>query len=270
MIQRTPLLLSTTAAIRQRFTIVLGKRGVLQILSKPGMGKTYTAKLIAQEHKDAIIITATREFRSFGGVVDCIINATEIYTNARYNREKVAVLKSNLETWPGAFLICDEAQNLDGEALRFLLELWDEFKIPIILLGNRDLIRKTRGDEAAFDQIANRVTDRIELSNPTQTDVESFCVEYNVAREAYPRMITWGQTVAFRDIADVLENAAAAIASGPVRLDDISHAIKDRFGEKSARQFFAAKYRGVILCASALLRSRQPPKGKPKCLMNPE
>lgn len=236
MIQRPPLHTTTTAIFRQRFTIVLEKRGVLQILSKPGMGKTYTARLIAQEHADAIFITATREFRNFGGLVECLLDASGCYTVARHNREKVAVLKSNLENWPGAFLICDEAQNLDGEALQFLLELWDQFKIPVVLLGNRDLIRKTRGDEAAFDQIANRVTDRIELTNPTRADVESFCVEYDVAFDAYPRMIAWGQSVAFRDIADVLENAAA-IASGPVRLDDISHAIKDRFGEKTARQF---------------------------------
>ena len=229
--------LDSKALLDERINSVVAKRGILRVVSRPGMGKTSTARNLAATDANACLFEASRARQSYGGMLNALMKAEQLWVASRSNADKAEVLESHFSRFASRYIICDEAQNLDGEALRYLMTFNDSFSTPIILLGNKELIRKTRGHDAAFDQIDDRITDRMELAGPSAKDIQSFCIEFNVSRDAYSRMIAWGVKTSLREIADLLANAKSFIERGPIEIDQIADAIRDRHGPAAAQSF---------------------------------
>lgn len=63
----------------------------------------------------------------------------------------------------GDVLIFDEAQNLTLEAMRLLVDLRETCGIPVALIGNEDVLKRSKGATWNLDQIEDRALPPIEI-----------------------------------------------------------------------------------------------------------
>jgi hypothetical protein len=131
----------------------------------------------------------------------------------------------------------DEAQNLDLEALRTLLFLNDEFRLPVIIAGNHQVLKQRRTKTSPFETTNGRLFYRVALDDVTREDVVAFAVEYDVVgKDAQELLVRFGVASSLREVAAVLDEARAlAGARKPIHLTELHDAISFLRGPEAIR-----------------------------------
>ena len=179
------------------------------IVGEPGTGKTTAlraycandpkAHLFTASHPQRTVTAVLMEISTLFGIPSYKQSQNVLYQNLVYNFE--------VRGTRGEYLVIDEFQDLHHDAKRTVFKFNDHYGLPLILAGNRDVLRRTRSAASGFDQISDRVRYWLELAGPTRGDIEAFCIDYNVALAAHPFMIEFGQGRSLRDITNVLSEA---------------------------------------------------------------
>ena len=152
------------------------KTGVM--IAPPGSGKTITLAQIAYKEGPLVCsIKATRTSGRARTILARIAHELEIYVGAGNGYDIESALWRDLPhiAEQGCWLIIDEAQNLEADALRAVLDLNDEAGLPILLAPAMTTCSAHPGRAtAAFDQIRSRIREMaVTNSAPTQLDVDA-------------------------------------------------------------------------------------------------
>jgi len=216
------------------------------IVAPPGSGKTMTLKQIASKEGGFVCsLKATRTSGRARTVLARIAGEFKIYVGAGNGFDIEHGLWTDLPRLAegGHWLMIDEAQHLDNDALRAVLDLNDEAGLPILLAGNADLLKRTKSSEAAFEQVKSRLRELPRPDGATRLDVDVLAVDRGVdGREAYRFLYQFGKGARggydLRRIADLLrEGRAVAGPSGPVRLKHLQKAVSLLYGDQALIRF---------------------------------
>ena len=220
------------------------KTGVM--IAPPGSGKTITLAQIAYKEGPLVCsIKATRTSGRARTILARIAHELEIYVGAGNGYDIESALWRDLPhiAEQGCWLIIDEAQNLEADALRAVLDLNDEAGLPILFAGNGDLLKRTRSTGAAFDQIKSRVREMAIPDGATRLDVDALAIDRNVdGRDAYRFLYHFGKGARkgcdLRRTADLLnEGRAVAGPAGPIRLKHLEKAVQRLYGDYALARF---------------------------------
>lgn len=145
---------SLTRAIHGRINYIR-KIGDIALLHSPaGLGKTSAALLYLQKHPSTIYLQLnanTRNSRKLeGAIFDAIENRSWSGNTSRFQ-----YLLDRLKG-TGRVVIIDNAQRLDYDGREWLFDFWDATgpaHLPIVLLGNPEVLDKIRGNDQQFSRI---------------------------------------------------------------------------------------------------------------------
>ena len=156
-----------------------------------------------------------------------IADALRAYTNGKSASGIWEVLESNFAHPLNDYvLIFDEAQNLPLSILKEMADLPSRFEIPVIICGNGELLKRRRASNAAFDQVESRIAKRAILSAPTREDFKMIAVDFDAfGKDAHAACVAYGCNTSMRDLVAMLEAARGYAGQGPLRLQEIRHAV---------------------------------------------
>ena len=80
--------LDSKALLDERINSVVAKRGILRVVSRPGMGKTSTARNLAATDANACLFEASRARQSYGGMLNALMKAEQLWVASRSNADK--------------------------------------------------------------------------------------------------------------------------------------------------------------------------------------
>jgi DNA transposition AAA+ family ATPase len=228
-----------TTAYRAIEDIVSYARVTAQAVSisgPPGIGKTFALEALAQKIPSARYIHFAKALGSASPALRLICDHLDIGGGQQH----CGTMWRSLETYfeqrlryrddflapdaPALFL--DEAQCLNLDLLKDILDLPQRYKIAIVVCGNRTLLKRTRAVDAAFEQIESRVARRLELATPEDEDFESIAVDFDVSgKAAYRACVAFGRTTnSIRELVRLLNDTRLQVGDGPLTIDEIKAA----------------------------------------------
>jgi hypothetical protein len=143
----------------------------------------------------------------------------------------------------GFALIVDEVQTLELDALRTLLHLCENARLPLTLACNPAVLKRRRSEAAAFDQISDRLVYR-ETITVTKEAVQLFGTAFNVeGMDAYEALVRFGLATSLRQVDALLRKAwqCAGGGSAAIRLPHLADALQLLRGADDARKFTAPR-----------------------------
>lgn len=152
------------------------------IVGVPGIGKTATIEDIAASDPFARIVTPTPATARNKPFLQDVAGAFHYSTWRKSTPELQSLLWEGLpaRAEEGQYLIIDEAQTLDLDASRSALHPWERARLPEAFVGNPAVLKRTRVADPAFKQFADRLHNQLVIPGPTEKDVDSFGIHYNV------------------------------------------------------------------------------------------
>ena len=210
------------------------------IKGPPGIGKSATIEHIVATNPHFRFVRITPSRASLKAFFECVGDAFMIRVVARSLKECEDSLWHGLLRRPDCRLIIDEAQNLNLDAMRSALALFDERQIPVIAVGNSAVLKRTqRRLYAAFDQLADRFGPPLEFTGITRDDVIAFGIAHDVeGKDAYDVLTRYGlEAQSFRQLVRLLEPARELAGSGrPIRFQHLKDALGLLCGPTAARR----------------------------------
>lgn len=207
------------------------------VVGAAGSGKT-TAVRDYIKRDGGVYCQAGLANKSVRGMFQMLVEAHDIYSNARHTAELAQVVYSRLQPPTGrrgGLLIIDEFQTLEDSALREVLNIQETCKIPLVLCGNDKRLARTKSHNTALDQINSRLGIRVELGKPPAEDCRAIAVEFNVeGADAYRALETFGSATSLRDLTRVLEIAEMINPGGGIALAQIETAVIKQYGNPDA------------------------------------
>jgi DNA transposition AAA+ family ATPase len=210
-----------------------------RVISKPGMGKTTALLHFAQEF-EAVYCTVQARYKDTAGVYLMLMAAYELVPDKESARDHARQLYSELPQLDYACccpLVVDEYQTLEATALRELLNIVAECKIPLVLVGNGERLAKERKDERpALEQIWNRVRPTYRIDPPDFEDCRAFAIEFDVEckQPTYAALAAYGVKTSVRDLVCLLQEAREVRGAGVITLEDIRTAVLTIHGRRDA------------------------------------
>lgn len=211
-----------------------------RVISNPGMGKT-TALLHFAQELEAVYCMVQARHKDTAGMYLMLMAAYELKPdkeNARdHARQLYAELPERVEYDYPCPLVVDEYQTLEATALRELLNIVAECRIPLVLVGNGERLAKERKDERpALEQIWNRIRPTYRIDPPDFEDCCAFAIEFDVEckQPTYAAIAAYGAKTSVRDLVCLLHEAREVRGAGIVTLEDIRTAILTIYGRRDA------------------------------------
>jgi len=215
-----------------------------------GVGKTAVINHLATKPSSyAKIITVLKTnaalipfLKSLGQVIGC--NAVGQGAKAIYDKLEDFMTPDSWGEYHRDFacdlLFIDEAQHIDLDAIRVVLELQKISRIPIVFLSNEERLQKTRLHDPSLKQVSNRIPFRLSLDAIHPGDIQAFGVAYNVeGTSAYHYLGQFGLTCDLHEVRFVLDEARAiAGPKGPIALSHLREAVTLWRGEDRDRGLF--------------------------------
>jgi len=214
-------------AVQQAFEYSVRIKHASLITGIPGIGKTTALEEIARLNPKATLIRVAAPQSTPRAALSLIADALHAFSNARSASAIWEILESGFSHPANDdILIFDEAQNLPLAILKEMVDLPSRFQIPVVICGNGELLKRRRVSSAAFDQIESRIAKRAILSAPTREDFEMIAVDFDAfGKDAHAACVAYGCNTSMRDLVAMLEAARRYAGEGPLRLQEIKHAV---------------------------------------------
>jgi len=239
----------TTQIIASAVQWARDRRRPSLIVGVGGIGKTTTLRHIASTTIAAHLLTITTSRNSNKNLLEAVARSFGLHSSREHAADIEEVIWAHMPMAAdyGHFIMVDEAQNLDLDALRSLLFLNDEFRIPIVVAGNHQVLKQRRTKTSPFDTINGRLFYRVSLEAVSREDVVAFAIEYDVeGKDAQDLLVRFGLASSLRDVAAVLEEARVLVGpSKPIRLPDVKEAISFLRGSDAVRTLATDKKRSA-------------------------
>jgi DNA transposition AAA+ family ATPase len=218
---------SIFVAVQDGFDYAVMMKHASLITGIPGIGKTTALEEIAQLNPKATIIRVAATKITLRASLNLIADAMRLATHSMTADGIWDVLESSFShPQNDDILIFDEAQNLPLAVLKEMVSLPERFQIPVIVCGNGELLKRRRVSTAAFDQIESRIAKRVILAAPTREDFEMIAVDFDAfGKDAHAACVAYGCNTSMRDLVAMLEAARGYADQGPLRLQEIRHAV---------------------------------------------
>lgn len=207
--------------IEETIAFAIGRGATATITGRPGIGKSTALRRIQEEDERAIFIEYQPRFRTMKGLHKAFLEAHgygQSNFRSTYDMEEVANGVAKAAASAGHFLMVDEFQNFDLEAIRGLLRFSDYYELPIILIGNLERMRRQRCETHTFEQISDRIWKKLTLNDPDKGDFLAFAAPYDVeGRDAWDVLVDIGTRTTLRHLVHVLKTARGALDSGSLK-----------------------------------------------------
>jgi hypothetical protein len=200
------------------------------VLGEPGTGKTTALRHICKANERLAFVTIDMAAKRLVPGLRALAGAVRVYNLSKTSYELYGALCDSIEM--GRFserfdgIVVDEFQNAALDLKRTYLELNDKYRVPLIFAANRTVLKHTRSEVAAFDQIADRISYWLELSGPTRGDIIEFCREYDVDEAAHDWLCNLALP-SLRDVDELLEFAREIYPQGKLTGRQLRHALAD-------------------------------------------
>jgi DNA transposition AAA+ family ATPase len=212
---------SIARAIHETIAFALTTRGTAVVIGRPGIGKTATLEHIARRDPRAVYVEYRQRYRTAKGLHTAIMDANRWFYFHRTGFELEVACEQCAASMKesGQFLLVDEYQNYDLEAIRSVLRFSDHYRLPIVFVGNEKRLRRVSADAGTYEQISDRIWKTVRLGDPIAEDFAAFAAACHIgdagARDA---LVQLGLKTTLRHVAQVLE-AAIDMAGRDVELD---------------------------------------------------
>lgn len=215
------------------------------IIGPPGIGKTFALERMKRLDYVATYVRVSSAQGTGRAALRLFADAFGI---ARGGRESSDSILSGLEDYfaqagcweNGQYLLVDEAQQLDLNILKELVDLPSRFGFPVVVCGNPTLLKRTRVDRGAYEQIASRCAKRLVLQPPLDEDLLSIAIDFDVyGADARAAAVAYGQNTSIRELVQLLEDARAFVGSGQLRLADLRQTAANTKGGAMALKLFS-------------------------------
>lgn len=209
-----------------------------RVISRPGMGKT-TALRHFERELDAVYCMVKAQHKDTAGMYLMLLEAYGLYRHGKTARDDANQVYRDLtrsefvgEGWQVTQherpLLVDEYQTLEATALRELLNIVEECRIPLVLCGNGERLAKERkADRAALAQVWNRVRPTYRIDPPDADDCRTIAIEFDVEFDhaTYAALAAYGGRSSVRDLVCLLGEAKAYASAGVIKLHHIETAV---------------------------------------------
>ena len=255
--RRTPareFVVTPTAVRTFEKTRLVRDTGSVALFTGPaGVGKTTIIQSFLREDRDARYVVFSSASRNLSSVLKDVANALNIRLDGRstydINREIEHWLNwgrsgnnsvfdiSPGNIYKGAYILFDEIQNIDLNAIRQLLHFNDQYGLPIIMFGNEDRIKHTKASKAAYDQIEDRIRVRDRIDR-TREDIAAVCDVWGI-EDANARgwVIAYALTTTWRQSFTLLRTAVELADAGSIGVSQLQDALGFKEGRKAASDF---------------------------------
>lgn len=185
-----------------------------------GMGKSTSIAHLKREKHGIRYFEVLQGVRSIQALMDCVSGAFGYSpTPLRHMPHMFDRMRAVTEYEPGC-LVVDEVQRAGADGIRMLLSINEHCGLPVVLVGNNAALKRTRANEAAFDQIEDRVAKWFDLQKPIADDIVAIAQKWGVQdKGGLDALVTYGLPRTIRQVAHVLRTARAGIQEG----DAIDH-----------------------------------------------
>jgi len=193
-----------------------------------GMGKSSSIAHLTEEIGGIRYFEVIQNVRSNQVLLDCVSAAfNRSSMPLRHLPDLYARLRSEIAYRPGC-LVVDEVQRAGADGIRMLLSFNEHSDVPIVLVGNNAALKRTRANEAAYDQIEDRVAKWYDLQKPIAEDIIAIARRWGVdGKEALNALVVYGLPRTIRQVALVLRTARAGIEDGaPIDHSTVVRAIQ--------------------------------------------
>jgi DNA transposition AAA+ family ATPase len=245
--------ISAVSVIRAAIDRALSWPYPSRVISRPGMGKT-TALRHFEGEVGAVYCMVKAQHKDTPGMYQMLMAAYGMYREGKSTRDDALQVYRDLkrsafdgENWTlrrhDRPLLVDEYQTLEATALRELLNIVEECQIPLVLCGNGARLAKERkADQAALDQIWNRVRPTYQIDPPDGDDCRKLAVEFDVEfdRATYDALAMYGANTSVRDLVCLLGEARAVAGPGVIKLHHIETAVLTLYGRRDALKLLSA------------------------------
>ncbi|MCI4680425.1 ATP-binding protein [Rhodoblastus acidophilus] len=197
------------------------------IIGPPGIGKTVALERLYANDRKAIYLRISATQGTGKAAFRLLGDAMGVARGGRESTDSIwRALEDRFDTsgsWKqGEYLLIDEAQQLDLNVLKELVDLPSRFGFPVVVCGNPDLLKRTKVDRGAYEQIVSRCSKRLVLKAPLDEDLVAIALDFDVyGADARAAAVSYGQNTSIRELVQLLEDARTFVASGPIRLNDL-------------------------------------------------
>ncbi len=234
----------TSEKILGTFELGWGKNKPIVVIGPPGIGKTHTIDKLKSDNHEVIIITTLSSTGSEKSIYDQILNRICSYrdTRSRIKAGMLTDIETELESrsnlWTSDVLpsfIFDEAQNMDLEAMRNMLELHKKWQVNVAFVGNSSTLKRKGVSIGDLMQITDRIPDSniLTLSGITIKDIEVIAMHREVTGvDAFNYVKAYALGKSLRKLENLLEDARLfAGMAGPICLSHLREAMKTQLGK---------------------------------------
>lgn len=218
------LVTSTHRQIADTLAFCAERRATGTVQGPAGIGKSTSIRHIARSDQNAVLVEYMPRFRTVKGLHTAFLEACGFpqHYRSHYELEKVAEEEAQSLARHGHYLIVDEFQQCDCEAIRALLRFNDDYALPIILVGNLSRMRKKRSDTLTHEQISSRIWKTLVLPDPVPDDFRLFADHYGVeGKDAFSVLLDIGLKTELRHVVHLLETARSSADDRPLRAADL-------------------------------------------------
>ena len=166
------------------------------VSAPPGMGKTTAAQALADADKKTIYVHVGATKNTPRAFASSLADALNIWTKSESTARIWSVIESHLSHYSAQelLLIFDEAQNIPLALLKEVVDFPSRFRVPVLVTGNSELLKRQRVSSAAFDQISSRIAKRVVLTSPTEDDFQIIAVDFDVfGKDAHAACVNFGR-----------------------------------------------------------------------------
>lgn len=220
----------TTVTTWMRDAIEFAKATSLAVVVRgpAGMGKSSSIAHLTEELGGIHYFEVIQGVRSNQVLLDCVCAAFgRSPTPLRHLPDLYARLRGDFGH-RGGCLVVDEVQRAGADGIRMLLSFNDHCDMPIVLVGNNAALKRSRANEAAYDQIEDRVAKWYDLQKPIAADIVAISRRWGVdGQAALDALVAYGLPRTIRQVALVLRTARAGVEPGaPIDSITVTRAIK--------------------------------------------
>lgn len=219
---------TVTAWMRDAIDFAMMTSLAVVVRGPAGMGKSSSIAHLTEEIRGIRYFEVLQNIRSNQVLMDCVSAAFgRSPTPLRHMADLFNRLRHDNEIQPGC-LIVDEVQRAGADGIRMLLSINEHCGIPVVLVGNNAALKRTRANEAAYDQIEDRVAKWYDLQKPIAEDIIAIARRWGVeGKDSLEALVAYGLPRTIRQVALVLRTARAGVEDGaPIGHPTLTRAIQ--------------------------------------------